>query len=398
MANIILITTYYPPIKSIASNRMIAFSKYLTEMGHNLFVITMETKESKLTKRVFRFQDNDKIKPFDTGIKENFIKHYVKCGLNILQSNIHLYSNSWVDSVTKKAGDIIEEENIDVIITSYPRIDTLLVGYKIKKLYPDIKWIMDMRDAVWTPNFGGIVRKKLLKITNMCLKECDAVTTVSYVQATQYKHLTDREILCEVVRNGYDFEAKDIARTSGGTFNIVYTGNFYGALSPRNFLKAYEKCIRKYKIEDIRFQIIGNASVIRMNDDVKRLVQELPHMDYMDLITYCAENADLLLVVIPKSRESGVYTGKLFDYIGIGRPILGCVPQNDVAAELIEQAGNGYLAENEDINAIENAIYRAYMDWKNGSARHINKRVQESCHRRVEVKKLGRVIEKLVIR
>jgi len=398
MANILLITDYYPPRKSIATNRMKAFEKYLSQMGHRMFVITLGAKEKSIvegTTTVFYCQDSDAIKKLDTSIKESALKHYFKCAWNIFCNNIHLYSASWVKSIVSIAETVIKNNNIDVMITSYPSIGTMVAGEKIKGKYPNIKWIMDMRDAVWTPGNSEFVRNKMVGITQKSMAVCDAVTSVSNPQLQQYQKYNTRNIVFAVINNGYDFEVPKINGTIHDSFKIVYTGNFYGARSPQNFLIAFERFVRNSNINDAHFEIIGNGSVVRFNDNLLEYVTEKPRLEYGELVKYCADCADLLLVVIPKSQEQGVYTGKLFDYIGIGKPILGLVPKDDVAAELISRAGNGYIAENENIDEIEEAIYKAYTDWKNNNVPQINKDIQETYHRRIQVAKLDRLLQRL---
>ncbi|HZV26985.1 MAG TPA: hypothetical protein VFG00_11920, partial [Acidothermaceae bacterium] len=55
--------------------------------------------------------------------------------------------------------------------------------------------------------------------------------------------------------------------------------------------------------------------------------------------------ADILLLLLWNDpREVGVYTGKLFDYVGAGRPILAIGTEHGVAAELIRLRGLGVAA------------------------------------------------------
>ena len=400
MANILLITDYYPPRKSIATNRMKAFDKYLSQLGHKMFIITLGDKDSCIvdgTTTIYYCQDDDVIKRFDTNIKESAWKHYLKCVWNIVFSNMYLYSTSWVKHIVGVANEIVQNNHIDVMITSYPTIGTMVAGEKIKVKYPNIKWIMDMRDAVWSPGSSERVQDKMLCITNAVAKRCDAILAVSQPHLEKYSKMASSTTKLLVITNGYDFDVPVINRASrNGMFNIAFTGNFYGALSPHYFFIALSNLVRKRKIEDIRFKVIGNHSVLSVPGDIKLFVEEYDYMEYSNLIEYCADNIDLLMLVIPRVRERGIYTGKIFDYIGIGKPILGLVPKDDVAAELISQAGNGYIAENENVDEIEEAIYKAYMDWKNNNVPQINKDVQETYHRRIQVAKLDGLINEIL--
>lgn len=172
MANILLITDYYPPRKSIATNRMKAFEKYLSAAGHKVFVITLGDKPACVvenTTTVYYCTDNDWLKILDTNVKESAIRHYLKCAFNIAYSSVHTYSDSWVKNIIKTAREIIGAQKIDVMITSYPSIATMVAGEKIKELFPDIKWIMDMRDAVWTPNNNLFIRGRYYKVRSTWL-------------------------------------------------------------------------------------------------------------------------------------------------------------------------------------------------------------------------------------
>lgn len=399
MANILLITDYYPPRKSIATNRMKAFEKYLSEAGHKIFVITLGDKTDCVvenTTTVYYCTNDDWLKYLDTDMKESVISHYLKCAFNIIYGSVHLYSDSWVNNIIKTVRDIIIEWKIDVMITSYPTIAPMVAGRKIKELAPDIKWIMDMRDAVWTPNNNRLIRKRLISITKNVAASCDGLMAVSAPHIDEYKKIVGRIAHMALVTNGYDFDSPSIkVMGNSEVFQIAFTGNFYGALSPHNFFIALSKLVKERNITDIRFIVIGNHSILNIPNDITSFVIEKDYMEYSELISYCANIIDLLMLVIPKARERGIYTGKLFDYIGIGKPILGLVPKDDVAAELIMQAGNGYIAENENVDEIEEAIYKAYIDWKNHTVPEIDKSVQESCHRRVQVAKLDELIQRL---
>ena len=55
-------------------------------------------------------------------------------------------------------------------------------------------------------------------------------------------------------------------------------------------------------------------------------------------------------------RGKGVLSGKVFEYIAVGRPILAVVPPDGAAAELIRETGAGVVAPPEDVAAIQSAL------------------------------------------
>ena len=70
------------------------------------------------------------------------------------------------------------------------------------------------------------------------------------------------------------------------------------------------------------------------------------------------QSADVLLLLLwSDPREAGVYTGKLFEYIGSGRPILVVGGAQGVAADLIRSRALGVVASE------PNAIAKVLSGW-----------------------------------
>ena len=55
----------------------------------------------------------------------------------------------WNKFAFKKACELIENEKISHVITTSPPHSTQLIGLSIKKRFPSVKWIADLRDP-WT--------------------------------------------------------------------------------------------------------------------------------------------------------------------------------------------------------------------------------------------------------
>ena len=57
-------------------------------------------------------------------------------------------------------------------------------------------------------------------------------------------------------------------------------------------------------------------------------------------------DSEALLLLIPDAggRGKGVLSGKVFEYIAAGRPILAAVPPDGAAADLIRETGAGIVA------------------------------------------------------
>ena len=394
MKKILIISNFYLPQKHIAVTRIISFAKYFYEFGYDVTVLTKGVENEFISTdgiNIYYVTNKSMISKFDTNKKEAKIIHYLKCIYNIIFTNIFFDEEAgWRKEAIKKIREICINQSFDYILSSAPPISSHIIASEIKQKYPSIKWISDMRDALWSPNYPDNLRNRLLKKSKEILQNCDLLLSVSYPQLLKYRKITNDKINCLEIRNGYDYDTELIrcSRNVKDKFTILYTGNFYGPRNPKNFFKALEMLIKKKSIRNIYVEIIGNNSPISIPHSISNYIQEQDKMEYMDLIKYMCSNADLLLLISPSNIEKGVYTGKLFDYIGTGKPILGLVPKDDVAAKLIEKSKVGYLAENENIVDIMAEIERAYNDWKNKKILIADTKTIKEHHRREQVNRL----------
>ena len=264
MANILLVSNYYPPQKSVASNRIYSFAKYLKYFGHDITVLTSSLNKRNESKdfegiRVIAVSNTGQIKPANTDKQEFAGFHYLKCLYNLFLINILIdEASGWTENAVIEGQRLIREFKIDVIISSAPPIGPHIVGYMLKKEKADIKWIVDMRDALsWSPNYSWFVKKRLDYYVKNFFKKADAVLAVSDPQLQEYEKRASKNIPFVEVRNGFDFEC--IKRNSGiyrknQCFTIAFAGTFYGDINPINFLKAIENIVNR----DIKIKIKKN--------------------------------------------------------------------------------------------------------------------------------------------
>lgn len=394
MKKILIISNFYLPQKHIAVSRITSFAKYFHEFGYDVTVLTKGLENEFISNdgiNIYYVANKSMISKFDTNKKEAKIIHYLKCIYNIIFMNIFFDEEaSWRKEAIKKIREICINQSFDYILSSAPPISPHIIAAEIKQKYPSIKWIADMRDALWSPNYPNNMKNRMLRKAKEILEKSDLLLAVSRPQLIKYREITNKKIDCLEIRNGYDYDTELVRCLikSKDKFTILYTGNFYGPRNPQNFFRALEMLIKKKNIENIYVEIIGNNSPVNIPQSISKYILEQDKMEYMDLIKYMYQRANLLLLISPSNIEEGVYTGKLFDYIGIGKPILGLVPKNDVAAQLIAKSKVGYLAENENIVDIMNAIEKAYNDWLNKKVLIAEEQVIKRHHRKNQVRRL----------
>ena len=113
----------------------------------------------------------------------------------------------------------------------------------------------------------------------------------------------------------------------------------------------------------------------------------LPHAE---AIKY-SQNADLLLLVIPKVENNKlIYSGKLFEYIATGNPVLCIGPLDGDAAELVSKNGFGASIYYSDKDGVKSFIEKVYK----GGFRIVNSSLKLSYSRKNLSESIAKVLKR----
>jgi hypothetical protein len=148
---------------------------------------------------------------------------------------------------------------------------------------------------------------------------------------------------------------------------------------------------------DFKFEIVGAHKNFVIPEQFKLKMNIHPVLPYNEAIVQMAK-MDLNVQLHPKSEQKGIFTGKLFDYISVQKPVLALVDSEDVAAQLIRNFDCGYIAEFDSVEQIKSAIIAAYSDWKLNHIRFASKENVLSLHRKKQVEKLRELMETILIK
>ncbi|MCK9472255.1 hypothetical protein [Sulfurimonas sp.] len=398
---ILIISIFYPPIQSIASNRIASFTKYLNKDKFNIDVVTLLENNSKEFEKneniqIHRLEDKSYIRAFKFEKRTNKIVHITKLICNKILRTIFDEYDGWKNKAVSKVFELMKSKKYDLVLSTYAPSVTHNVALELKKRYPDIKWIADMRDEMsLNPFLPQKEQAKLVNLEKEIFKYCDALTSVSKPIVDDFKKLSNSDTIKFVeIRNGYDFEIKNL-KSNNKIFTISYIGSFYGVRNPRNFLLALSKLVEKGLITTIKINFVGVVKPFYIQDNLKEFINIYDKILHTEAISYM-NNSDCLLLIHPTTSRKGVYTGKLFEYLATLKPIIALVDKSDVAAKLIEKANAGYISDNDDIQQIEKIILKAYNNWKQGLACDFNLDVIKQHHRSKQAKRLELLIEELI--
>ena len=130
---------------------------------------------------------------------------------------------------------LIESGEIKHIITTSPPHSTQLIGLELKKRYPRIKWIADLRDP-WTDIYyydsfyhTPCARKIDANYEKKVLETADRIITIGKsLKASFCARVPGIEEKTGVIPNGYDeadFKIQVLCQ-SGSLYNILYRDTF----------------------------------------------------------------------------------------------------------------------------------------------------------------------------
>lgn len=318
----------------------------------------------------------------------------------------------WAPFAQRQAEELIRRRQVQAIYTTSAPYTAHLVGLRLKQRF-GLPWIADLRDpwaanAMLTPPTAWH-RARMKRWERQVVTAADRVTVVSEPMAqafrAAYPELNPQHFL--TLPNGYDpddFAQVEPLGQQPDRLGIVYSGSFYGQRSSQPFLQALSNVLARGDIPRTALQVrlVGNVGQATVDQ-----VQALGLADVVEITGYLAHRqsigyllgADVLLLMIaPGPGSEGVLTGKLFEYLAAGRPILGLTPPS-AAADLIKESRAGVVIDPDDGTAIERQLIAWYAQWRRGEltcvsdpaviARFERRRLAETLAQALEAASMG---------
>jgi hypothetical protein len=301
-----------------------------------------------------------------------------------------------MNAVHQKLNTLNSNKRIDIIITSSSPIESHIAAFKFLDAHPAVKWIADCRDELSLNPHQDIAAKKMNESVEQFInKRASILTTVSKPIADDFSRLCP-DIQVREIRNGHNLNLPAITDYHfNAVFTIVYAGTFYGLRKPNNFFKALIQFVNADEYtRKVHVKFIGTPRNFEIPAHNNITIEFIEQCTYREACEFQL-NADANLLILPKLEAKGVYSGKLFDYLACCKPIIAVIDTSDVAADLIKECHAGYVADFDNINDIETAIYASYQDWNTKTILNCNRNEIEKLHRKYQVEKLNHLIDAL---
>jgi glycosyltransferase involved in cell wall biosynthesis len=376
--NILLVAYYYPPIISGGSQRPVRMAKYLARLGNRVTVLAPSyCRRNPLEQGVMRIYDPSH-NMNRRGIRSwqwLFLRSAVEV-LNQLGRYSSIYS-FWRRNVLRHADAIWQQAAPDVIVATYPPVETLEIGLALAKKFK-LPLVADFRDGllfepVEARRLGRFasLQKRYKKVEAEIAGQAAAIITISPYLSAYFKNTYDCKTVA-TIPNGYDpDDLADILPITGfaaNVFHIVHAGKIAlsdPALSLLPLIAALE-CILladNAMARKMHLHFVGKLSV--------REAKALTALKKKGIVSLYGEkerrfslalqrSSDLLLLITPTKRP-GIAPGKLFEYLAMRKPILA-LDSGTFAADILQETKSGWAVPAHDPELIRRAIERIIHD------------------------------------
>lgn len=348
---ILIITWFFPPWNESASNRPHSWARYFARQGHPTTVVTCR-KDRRL--------HPDLSTPLEP-----------EPNLTVIQTPLRLLNTPIAKGASWAAGSVPEvvrqARRHDVLISTFMPWYVHVLGSVAKRANRRALWCADYRDLWHEYDFfmeGRAFKKAFAeRFEKLVVRPADLTTTVSPPLAASLAR-THPHIPSHTIYNGFPEAEYQPARTleamraraaAGRPFEIMYAGTVYegGYHDPEPLFRVL--AARRWP-RPVRLSFYGQAaqsSLIRKLRERYRLTEivELPErpLSRADCVQRQRE-VDLLLHLGWTNRSmDGVLTGKVFEYLAAGTPVLSIGADPDTAIGLLlDQARAGVCVARDD--------------------------------------------------
>jgi glycosyltransferase involved in cell wall biosynthesis len=398
---VLIIAYYWPPSGGSGVQRWLKFVKYLPQFGVTPYVFTPENPS-------FDIRDESLLKdvppeaevihfpiwePYGIGKKlsgqavsntptsDNASGGFAKSIMTWLRGNL-LFPDPrifWVRPSVQFLESFLRDNQIDIIITTGPPHSVHLIGQRLKKKNPKLKWIADFRDP-WS-EWGMLLSFKLTswakrihqRMERNVLTTADRVITITPFYVQQLNQLSGRSI--DLITNGFDEDDfKSLSIESTKKFVIRHIGVVNPACDPKPFMNAVKALAERDRDFKNQVEVVFTGQVnadfldfVKADSILSVITTFQPSVPHKEIVKLLGQSSVLLLVLTGYKDAEGFLPGKLFEYIATGLPIISTGPVPSDAGKVLYDLGYDPMLTGTSSQEIENILSKHYTNWQRGA-------------------------------
>jgi glycosyltransferase involved in cell wall biosynthesis len=389
---VLVIAYYFPPMGLSGVQRTLKFVKYFPQYGWQPTVLTVEprgyiAKDASLLQEL----NPEEVRIVRTGAagpgklvsKKEVVAlphERMRKFLSRVSDTIFVPDNKigWKNTAIDRGAELHRDTPFDLIFATAPPFTSFLVGEGLKARI-NVPLVLDYRDP-WVDYPFKFYPTPIHRAMNVAL-ERKALRASSHVVTTnrrvkeilldRYRFLTYHDV--DIVPQGFDPEDFEVVRenfqtNAGGgrssprlkKMRVTYAGIFWEDRIPDHYLQALHELFKEQprlrgRIESVfigTFRKENRRIVDRLGlQDVVTIYDYLPHRECVRELL----QSDVLWMILGDDLGT---PGKVYEYIGARKAILGCVPEGYMRSTI--QEANGKVVNPDDVQGIKKALSEFY--------------------------------------
>lgn len=270
----------------------------------------------------------------------------------------------WSRRVPAVAKRLHREHGFSAILASGPPYSALVAAVRTGRSL-GLPVVVDLRDP-WVGNLHAAWptpwhQRRFAALEREVMEAAAGVTAVSDVIAEECIRMGASGAI--VIPNGFDpADMPAWSPDESAPLRIAFLGQFSPRLSdPSDFFFAFAQAREAdSRLQHARVDVLGAESPWAREASERAGVADAvtfhgfkPYAEALSTVS----KADAGLLILPDGPGSeGVYSGKLFDYLGIGVPVLLYGPRNGAAGKLVAEANAGLAVPFGDVDEMERTL------------------------------------------
>lgn len=381
MKRVLFIAYLYPPIANSGTRRSIEFVNHLPDHGWQPTVLTLahpdrapdrydealldeirpgtEVLRAPLASRVWA----ERVARWVPGAWSDRLRDGLEWRLRA-RWTVPDEMAAWVGPAVRRAVQAHRQQRFDLVHATGSPWTSFLVAQAVARA-TGLPYVIDYRDP-WTPSGGAAWERESEaqagardRLQRGVAQEAAAVVTVTRAWCTLIGGHTGRGDL-HCITNG--FEPRDMAGLPSppddGRLRIAYTGVWRPGYGPDQLYAALRQArsIGLPGLERLQVDTAGYAPGPAREHGVEDLVTEHGWVGHSEALGLMGRADVLFLPVSGGPYAHSALPGKLFEYIGTGRPILAAVPPESETARVLEEVGGACRVDPGDVPATVQAL------------------------------------------
>ncbi len=385
MRRVLFILYYFPPSGGAGVQRGLKFLRYLPEFDWEATVLTVpadaafpvrdetlaaeipeglrviRTRAPELYGVYRRLSGQRDVRDTETSSQSAGERSLPRRTLRALRAAFFVPDGRmlWAPFAVRAGKRLLASERFDAIVSSGPPFTCQVIGRALHRA-SGLRWVADYRDpwtqATFYPQRPALSRSFDRRLEAACIREASCNVVVGEGMAAQFRErYPARAASIVVVPNGYDeADFAGVPYRFPQEFRITHSGSLFRGRIPFEFFDAVREWAGEHPSLSARLRLCFAG---RIDDEARAILSQPPfdrwselpgYLSHAESVALLRRSRLLLLSTGTDAQSKSLVTGKVYEYLASGVPVLALAPPDGDAAALIASAGAGWTLSPHD--------------------------------------------------